>query len=169
MPKHLSDTLFIYDECGLKYSNLEEESESADYVAYNFVLDGLSVKFRAAKITPTKTGQFVTLWKRDDKGPIKPFDATDPIDLVVICVRKENRFGQFVFPKSVLIKHKIISDQGLEGKRAMRVYPPWDQTTNSQAMKTQRWQLEFFLEFSPDGKIDWDRMRKFYSGNLRSQ
>lgn len=163
MPKYLSNTLSLYEDCGLKYSSLEAEFESAEYAAYNFVLDGLAVKFRAAKITPTKTGQFVTLWKRDGNGPIKPLDSTDPIDLVVISVSKENHFGQFVFPKSALIKHKVISHQGSEGKRAIRVYPPWDETTNSQAKKTQKWQLEFFLEISDNGKIDRDRMKNLYS------
>jgi hypothetical protein len=37
------------------------EAESAEYGAYTFELNDLSVRFRVAKITPTKIGQFVTL------------------------------------------------------------------------------------------------------------
>lgn len=169
IPKYLSNTLSLYDRCGLKYSSLEAESESAEYAAYNFVLDGLAVEFRAAKITPTKTGQFVTLWKSDGNDPIMPLDSTDPIDLVVISVNKENHFGQFIFPKSALIKHKVFSHQDTEGKRAIRVYPSWDEATSSQAKKTQKWQLEFFLEISDDGKFDRDHMKKLYFAHLRSQ
>ena len=44
-----------------------------------------------AKTTPTKKGQFVTIWKRhSDKGHIIPFDINDNIDFIVIrgCMQK---------------------------------------------------------------------------------
>jgi hypothetical protein len=44
------------------------ERESLEYAACSFKLNSMSVKFRVAKITPTKIGQFVTLWKRVSKG-----------------------------------------------------------------------------------------------------
>ncbi|MEC0126550.1 MepB family protein [Paenibacillus pabuli] len=50
--------------------------------------------------------------------------------------------GHFVFPKHVLLQRDIISDQGKGGKRAIRVYPPWDKPTSKQALNTQQWQLE---------------------------
>ncbi|RYE38879.1 MAG: MepB domain containing protein, partial [Sphingobacteriales bacterium] len=40
--------------------------------------------------------------------------------------------------------HDILSGNGKNGKRGFRVYPPWDLTENSQARKTQQWQLEYF-------------------------
>jgi MepB protein len=43
------------------------------------LLNGLRVQYRVAKITPTKVGQFVTLWKRVGRGPIQPFDLSDPV------------------------------------------------------------------------------------------
>ncbi len=46
----------IYDPCQFKCSNPVAEIESAEYGAYIFKLNFLNVKFRVAKITPTKIG-----------------------------------------------------------------------------------------------------------------
>ena len=152
----------LYDKFGFECSLLEKAKESADYGAYSFTLNQKSILFRTAKITPTKIGQFVTLWKRIDKGPIQPYYFTDAIDLIVISVRKENRVGQFVFPKSVLCEKGIISTSNKEGKRAIRVYPPWDKAINKQAQKTQQWQLDYFLEIPVDKLIDKERAKMLY-------
>ena len=40
------------------------EAESVDYGACRAELDGKRLVLRVAKTTPTKTGQFVTIWKR---------------------------------------------------------------------------------------------------------
>ena len=152
----------LYDKFGFECSLLEKAKESADYGAYSFTRNQKSILFRTAKITPTKIGQFVTLWKRIDKGPIQPYYFTDAIDLIVISVRKENRVGQFVFPKSVLCEKGIISTPNKEGKRAIRVYPPWDRALNNQAQKTQQWQLDYFLEIPVDKPIDRERAKMLY-------
>lgn len=157
----LSIKEILFDTCGFECSFPLMEAESAEYSAYTFELNGLNIKFRAAKITPTKIGQFVTLWKRIENGPIQPFDASDPIDLFVVSTQKDNYFGQFIFPKSVLIAKGIVSDSK-EGKRAIRVYPPWDITTNKQAQKTQKWQLDYFLETPQDKTIDLNRAKFLY-------
>jgi hypothetical protein len=138
----------IFEKCGFKISQIVIEKESAAYSACTFLLDAKVVLFRSAKITPTKAGQFVTLWKRNDKGPIQPFDETDKIDCVIIAVRSENHFGHFVFPKNILINKGILSSKNAAGKRAIRVYPPWDVVKNKQAIKTQQWQLNRFLNLS---------------------
>ena len=52
----------------------------------------MAYPFVVAKITPTKIGQFVTLWKRSGKLPIQPFDLS--IDFVVVSVRKGDLFGR---------------------------------------------------------------------------
>ncbi|MDP1574974.1 MAG: MepB family protein [Coxiellaceae bacterium] len=70
---------FIYDPCKMIISTPVTEPESAKYGAFAFTLNGFNVRFRVAKITPTKIGQFVTLWKRSASGPIQPFDASDPV------------------------------------------------------------------------------------------
>ncbi|PWA09974.1 MepB family protein [Flavobacterium laiguense] len=137
------------------------EPESSEYGACTFVLNNLNIRYRTAKITPTKTGQFVTLWKRINKGPIQPFDSTDPIDLFIISVRKNDHFGLFIFPKSILITKEIVSDKK-EGKRAIRVYPPWDETSSKQAQKTQQWQLDYFLEIPQNQTMDSNRVKLLF-------
>jgi len=151
----------IYKPFGLILQNLKVEDESADYGASEFTIKNHSVKFRAGKITPTKVGQFVTFWKRIGEGPILPYEFTDSFDFLVVSVRAENHFGQFVFPKAVLCKKGIVSCNGKEGKRAMRIYPPWNKADNSQSRKTQAWQLQYFIKFSED-IFDFSRMRYLF-------
>lgn len=152
----------IYDLLDFSYSQPVMEQESAEYGACDFVLDNLSIKFRVAKTTPTKIGQFVTLWKRLGKGPIQPYDSADPVDFFIINTRKGDRFGQFIFPKSVLCQQDIFSINNIGGKRAIRVYPPWDIAVNRQAQKTQKWQLAYFLEIPQNTEIDVARARLLY-------
>lgn len=139
------------------------EAESAEYGAYTFELNGSSILFRVAKITPTKIGQFVTLWKRIGNGPIQPYDASDEIDFFVVSTRKNDQFGQFIFPKSVLCHHDVLSIKGKGGKRAIRIYPPWDKTINRQAQKTQIWQMDYFLEIPKNSEINCGRAQMLYS------
>lgn len=153
----------LFDKCNFAVSNIEIEKESADYCAHRFEINNQKIVFRSAKITPTKTGQFVTLWKRKNKkNTIEPFEITDDIDLFVINVKTETNFGQFVFPKSVLIQQGIITDKK-DGKRAIRVYPIWDLTESKQAVKTQKWQLIYFLEIPFDETLDINRAKLLYS------
>lgn len=106
------DKKYIYLPCGFVCSNLKPEEQNAEYGAYIFKLNDLSIRFRTAKITPTKIGQFVTLWERVGKKPIQPYDVSDPIDYFVICVRQNDHFGHFVFPKTFYLKK--ISYQKME-------------------------------------------------------
>jgi hypothetical protein len=147
-----------YKPSGLILLNLKMENESADYGASEFTLNNYAIKFRVGKITPTKVGQFVTFWKRVGNGPILPYDFSDSFDFLIVSVRAKNHFGQFIFPKSVLSEKGIVSCKEKEGKRAMRIYPPWDKTDNSQAKKTQAWQLQYFIDFSED-HFDFLRMK----------
>lgn len=155
MPADLSlAKKLVYDRCNLNCTTPVAETESAAYSAYRFRIDNKSVCYREAKITPTKTGQFVTLWKRSLSGIIEPFDFSDDIDFVIIGVRKENLLGQFIFPKEVLLQKGIFSNKDKEGKRATRVYPPWDSAASKQAQKTQLWQLDYFLDLSENESVD---------------
>jgi hypothetical protein len=138
-----------YTPNGLILSNIVAEKESQEYGACSFELNNKKIQFRVAKITPTKIGQFVTIWKRIGTGPTMPFDSQDQVDLFIISVRDKDHFGQFIFPKDVLIKQGAVSKNGVGGKRGMRVYPPWDITDNKQAQKTQEWQLAYFVEIEP--------------------
>jgi hypothetical protein len=152
----------VYDSLEFQCSQPVMEPESSEYGACGFELNHLSVKFRVAKITPTKVGQFVTLWKRIGKGPIQPYDSSDSVDFFIINTRKGDHFGQFVFPTSVLCQQGVFSINSIGGKRAIRVYPPWDIALNRQAQKTQKWQLQYFLEIPKNTGIDVDRAKLLY-------
>ncbi|MFF4606905.1 MepB family protein [Streptomyces sp. NPDC001339] len=162
----LAARTLVYDPSGFACSQPLPEPESAEYAAHRFTLDGLSVRFRVAKTTPTKVGQFVTVWQRSAEGPIRPFDADDGIDLVVISSRDSGHFGQFVFPREVLCERGIMSRNGSGGKRGFRVYPPWVTTTSRQARGTQAWQVNYFLSIEgleENGRpVDVERVQALY-------
>ncbi|KAF2330316.1 MepB family protein [Flavobacterium daemonense] len=144
----------VYDHFDFDCTEPQQESESMEYRAYRFWMNEKHICYREAKITPTKTGQFVTLWKRSRLGIIEPFDTTDVIDFVIVSVRKDALLGQFIFPKDVLLEKAIFSTETKEGKRAMRVYPPWDEAESKQAKKTKKWQLEYFLFVSSETDLN---------------
>ena len=150
----------IYDKAEMLLTSLQKENESQEYSAYRFLLNSKHICYREAKITPTKTGQFVTLWKRNQTGSIAPFDYSDTINLVIVSVRKDQNWGHFIFPKKILLEKGIFSTQNKEGIRATRVYPPWDQTTSKQAQKTQKWQLDYFFLFTNPDQINLNEIRK---------
>ena len=74
----------------------------------------------------------LSLFKRILRSDLK-------IRQIVENAQKENRIGQFVLPKSVLVDKGIITLETIVGKRVFRVYPYWDTPTNKQANKTQQW------------------------------
>ena len=134
----------VYDKFGFALNSLNTADESQEYGACSFKINEKAVQFRVSKITPKKVGQFVTIWKRNKQGITQPFEETDPIDFIVISSRNGDNFGQFIFPKSVLVDKGIITIKNKEGKRGIRVYPPWDKPINKQAIKTQSWQIRYF-------------------------
>ena len=153
----------VFDPFGITVSHLHMEKESSAYNACQLELNHRKVLFRSAKITPTKAGHFVTVWKRNKDRITAPFDVSDAIDLAIVNTRKGEDFGQFVFPAAVLAQKGILSTAVKEGKRAFRVYPPWEKELNKQALKTQQWQLEYFLEIPSNKTIDTARTKKLYS------
>lgn len=150
----------IYRKCGLNISDFIIEPESEDYNACKFQVNGKQLISRTAKITPKKVGQFVTFWNRNKKGTTQPYFEKDNFHFYVINVKKENRMGQFVFPKAVLIAKGIVSTEKKDGKRGFRVYPVWDAVTNKQALKTQQWQLDYFFEI--DSATDFKKVAELY-------
>ncbi|NTY41779.1 hypothetical protein FCJ57_36990 [Burkholderia diffusa] len=156
----------VYEPAGMKlFSPVLHEAESADYGACRFRLDGHNIVFRVAKTTPTKIGQFVTLWKRRRPGDaIEPLDAGDPVDFVVVCTSNAAHHGQFIFTRKILIEKGVISSPDTVGKRAIRVYPPWSNPVAIEAVRTQKWQLRYFLDFSEGGAADPTHVRGFFTG-----
>ncbi|WP_300672131.1 MepB family protein [Soonwooa sp.] len=138
----------VFEKIGYKISDLEQDNECEEYLGYNFRVKDFNIKFRKAKVTPKKVGQFVTLWKRNPQGETEAFNTNDDFDFYIIASESENRFGIFLFPKLALVKNKILSTENAEGKRGFRLYPVWDLPTNKQAEKTKLWQSEFFVNFA---------------------
>ncbi|MDG1993173.1 MAG: MepB family protein [Polaribacter sp.] len=126
-------------------SNYLQNTESQEYKACSYEIDGIKIIERTAKITPKKISQFVTCWKRNANGTTEPFKDFDDFDFFIIKIFDENSAGYFKFSKAALIKNGIISTEKKDGKRGFRVYPIWDKPTSKQAIKTQKWQLEYFI------------------------
>jgi hypothetical protein len=161
-PDLLAAIEFAYEPSGLACRDILQEAESKEYGAFVFELNNKRIKFRVGKITPTKVGQFVTLWKRIGDGVIQPHDLADQFDFFVISVRNAEHFGQFVFPKTILYEKGIVSKEGKGGKLGIRIYPPWDITESRQAKQSQAWQLKHFFGIQPNESVDIDRVQKLF-------
>lgn len=160
-PDLLYASKMLYEPNNIHLSQVVPEQESIEYAACRFTINSYTILFRVAKITPKKIGQFVTFWKRDSSGVIAPFDVTDQLDFLVVSVRNDNQLGQFIFPKTVLCTYGIVSRNGVGGKRALRVYPPWEKPTAQQARKSQQWQCNYFFEIKPNDPAN-DELQKLF-------
>lgn len=155
----------IYDKCSFELTSPQLNAESAAYGACSFKLNGLSIQHRTSKITPTKAGQFVAVWKRNDAGTTAPYDTSDNIDFLVITAKSGDHLGQFIFPASILLDKGIMSKNKKGGKRGIRVYPPWDTATNKQAEKTRLWQTKYFLTIN-NHSIAIDLAKKMFDKKM---
>ena len=99
IPSELNLFVAFSEEFNLEVSDIIPESESAVYNAFDLKVNSSNVKFRISKITPTKNGQFVTVYKRIEDGTIAPFESTDKIDFVIISCKNGENHGYFIFPK----------------------------------------------------------------------
>lgn len=149
MNEHLSNFKKIFlDPFGYKITEFKIEPECKNYQASKFKINKLDIISRTAKITPKKNGQFVTFWKRNINGIIEPFHEKDPISFFLVNLENKSAQSLFIFPKSVLIEKGILSTTTKEGKRGFRVYPSWELPKSKQAIRTQNWQLAYFVEFN---------------------
>lgn len=147
----------------VEISDFSCHTESKEYSACRFKLNDEIIEFRSSKITLKKTGAFVTIWKRTNEGITEPFDNSDDFDMIIVACEHETKFGAFIFPKSVLLAHKIISINGVGGKRGVRVYPSWDVALNPQAKKTQIWQQQYFSKSDSKTLLDYSLLKKSLS------
>jgi hypothetical protein len=152
----------VYNACKTNISDFRLDVESVAYKACQFKLNERQIQFRVSKITPTKIGQFVSIWKRNQAGITAPFDATDDLDYIIITAKNRSGFGQFIFPKSILIQKGVISSGNTAGKRGIRVYPPWDLAENKQAIAAQRWQLQYFFTISKGSEEELAHFKKLF-------
>ncbi len=146
--KHPSLLLPLFSHLNLKLNKLEFEKESIEYEACTYHLNFFKIISRKAKITPKKTGQFVTIWKRDHNNITSPFTEQDNFDFFILFCESDTKQGVFMFPKQLLIEQNIVSSNSILGKRGIRVYPSWDCPTNKTAKTTQKWQLNYFINLS---------------------
>lgn len=153
----------FYEPNNFTIEAIEEEAHNSDYGAGIFQLNSKSVRFRVAKKTPTKIGQFVAFWEKDRNHKNQPYSYAEATDLLVINTFTTNNFGQFVFPKEVLVKHDILKTATKKGKMAIRVYPRWDKPTSKQAIETQKWQLKYFVEVDHLNHLPFEELLKLYS------
>lgn len=112
----------LYEPNHLTIKNIREETQNSDYRAGVFQLNSKSVRFRVAKITPNKVGQFVSFWEKNEANKNQAFSYDNATDLLVInTFNNTGDFGQFVFPKEVLLKQNILKTANTKGKMAIRV------------------------------------------------
>jgi len=138
----------------LVISAIAEDPECAAYSGCSFQLSGRNIQFRQAKSTPKKSGQFVTLWKRNHKGQTEPFNVMDDFDFYMIAAGQQHRFGFFLFPKYLLGEKQILTTSHKEGKRGFRIYADWDIVPNRQAEKTKAWQTRYFTDLTAPEHTD---------------
>lgn len=152
---------FVLKSMNLSISKLEKDLECDECVGYNFNVNEFSIKFRKAKITPKKVGQFVTLWKRNSAKQTEPFNENDAFDYYIIATEEDSKLGFYIFPKSILIEKNILTSIKKEGKRGFRVYPNWVKPENKQAEKTQNWQQDYFVEID-NQQIDLNKVKSLF-------
>ncbi|MEK0316994.1 MepB family protein [Cohnella sp. 56] len=155
----------IYGPNRLTPREVREEVHNSAYGAGVFRLNARSVRFRVAKITPNKLGQFAAIWEKDGHGNNAPFSQDTAADLLVIHTYDDERHycGQFVFPKDVLAAQNVIRTVASDGKMALRVYPEWDKPVSKQAVSTQRWQLPYFVRLHDRDERQMQRLLELYS------
>lgn len=122
------------------------EEQNSDYESGVALIAGQQWRIRTARITPTKPGAFVAVWKRDVSGSTRPFTAAESLSGLLVFVEDGERFGVFRFTPEQLISLGYVSSGPSQGKRSFRVYPPWCTQLNPQALRTQRGQAAAFVE-----------------------
>ncbi|EJS54991.1 hypothetical protein ICG_03253 [Bacillus cereus BAG1X1-3] len=153
----------IYKPNNLFITNQKEEKQKSEYAGGIFQLNNRSIRFRVSKITPNKIGQFVSFWEKDASMRNQAFSYDSAPNLLVITCIADNKLGQFIFPKEILLKEKILKTQNQKGKMAMRVYPIWDKPVSNQAKKSQRWQLQYFVDLSDSKNAAIHKLLNLYS------
>ncbi|MEJ9077290.1 MepB family protein [Gordonia malaquae] len=102
-------------------------------------------RVRTARITPTKPGAFVAVWRRAADGGTEPFPSDEPITGLLVFVEDGGHEGVFAFTSNDLERLKITASPTSPGKRGFRVYPEWVDGLNPQATRTQRAQAAAFI------------------------
>lgn len=145
LPSFESYARRVLDRADVPYS-VEAETDNADYQAGLATIGDQLWRIRTAKVTPTKPGAFVSVWRRAADGSTEPFRLDDPADGLLVFVSDQRRSGVFRFSRGLLGELGISSSSTKAGKCGFRVYPAWCSGLNPQATRTQRAQAPAFEE-----------------------
>ena len=126
--------------------SINETSDNANYESGIAELGAKTWHVRTARTTPSKPGAFVAFWQRDHEGESVPFEDSSCGDGLLVFVIQGDHRGVFQFSNQDLQRLGITSG-ATPGKRGFRVYPPWCEGLNSNALKTQKQQKASFKEF----------------------
>ncbi|MGM0220131.1 MepB family protein [Enterococcus sp. AZ126] len=130
------------------YQILNYEEQNQEYEGMVIKNFSKKIRYRIAKKTPKKAGYFVAFWEKDQHFQNQPFSSRNSPDLLAISVIDGNKRGIFILPKQICIDKKILSNGIEKGKMAMRFYPTWCTNLNSTALHTQKWQVNYFTDYS---------------------
>ncbi len=106
---------------------------------------------------------------RGDNYPDTGGDLSDDISFAIIHVSDGINHGQFIFDQKILISKGVMSKNNQDGKRAIRVYPAWTTPIAKDAIKTQAWQLKYFLPLKENIHADLAQVKKFFNSAINSQ
>lgn len=138
------------DPAGIEY-RLTPEPDNAAYSAAILTVGDVRLRVREARVTPTKPGAFVSVWRRSPHGGAEPFPAADAVAGLLVLVADSPLAGVFHFTPEHLAALGVTSTPTTPGKRGFRVYPPWCDGLNPQASRTQRAQAAAFINLT-DGE-----------------
>ena len=117
------ETMQSYHLLKLLFSNSEVsyvlEEWNQQYEAVEIKTRNGHFKSRLAQKTPNKRLLFA-MWKKDENNTNVPFTEDDLENQLIVNIVDDNRRGQFIFPKDILIKKgilkvMILKENGIEG------------------------------------------------------
>ncbi|MGL5853270.1 MAG: MepB family protein [Phycicoccus sp.] len=127
-----------------------EPEEQGGYESGLATIGGERWRVRTARVTPTKPGAFVAVWRRAGDGGTEPFPADDATHGLLVFVEDGIlRRGVFRFTAAHLRELGIVRSESHPGKRGFRLYPDWCSGLSRQAASTQAVQAPAFTRLSP--------------------
>ncbi|RZU62765.1 MepB family protein [Zhihengliuella halotolerans] len=135
---------------GQQFAVLPEEQNS-DYESGIVDINGEHWRIRTARITPTKAGAFVAVWRRNADGETEPFPADEAVSGLMVFVVDGHRRGCFRFTSERLAELGITRGNRSPGKRGFRLYPSWCEDLNPTAARAQAAQASSFSVLNANG------------------
>lgn len=132
----------------------KKEEQNSDYEGAILQINNNFYRTRRAKLTPKKKGYFVAVWEKDATNTNQAYHVDESPEKLIISIIDDNKYGQFIFPKTALLTYGIFKNATQKGKMAFRVYPSWITELNTTAKKTQAWQIPYFIDLSTTYDIE---------------